>query len=1275
MRSERPEPFVLGELGNDRYVIGRRLGEGAFGVVYEAHDQQRDTVVALKVLRHSDATNLYRFKQEFRRLAQHSHQNLVTLYDLHGQDDRWFFTMELVGGVDFLSHVRGTAITDSQTDPELSTPETPVPQAGRSVFVTQATDSEQALALSDNNVSGGTSFVRKTFGSAGLSASQENRLRHALAQLTQGLEALHVEAMLHRDVKPSNVLVDEHGRVVLLDFGLVTDARDSVDARLVGTPAYMSPEQATGAAANEATDWYAVGVLLYETLVGRLPFEGNAREILAQKLLNVPEHPCTIHRDIPRDLADLAMRLLHVRPEERANGQDILRVLRKHSARPARASRHVYVGREREQGVLESAFARSRHKQLEVVILRGKSGTGKSMLVRRFLDKVREQNPSAVLLAGQCYEQETVPFEALDSVVDALAQYLTSLDRSSVETLLPTNVGALAAIFPVLRRVDAIALASDSTELALDPVELRASATQALAWILRNIAYNFALVVSIDNLHWGDADSTVVLDALLRATVLQSILFVATVRTEDGDPVGPARLFTAANAQRAGYALHDLEIESLSEQDAMAVALAQLGDASDEQRERARVIASESGGNPYFIDVLARHMTASPDDEGIKTRDQLDEVLWNSAQRLDSASLRLLECVAIAGSPLPFRALRRAASLGADASTSLARLRAKRFVRVRRSSTTELLECHHDRVRVAISSRLSAFDRQQRHRSLAHVLAEDTSTDPDVLAQHFEGAAEPERAAHYTILAADRAFGALAFDRAARLYLRAISLWAELSNERVMLLRERAGESLANAGRGKDAATQYLLAAQGAEELKALRLRLAAADPLLRSGYIDEGIEQLKLVLAALKIDYPATPQRALAALLWTRAKLTLRGDHYTPRAEATLSARELIVTDATRAAAQGLALVDNIRGAAFNAIHYLSALELGEPYRVARASAIEVGFYSTNGSSARRRTGASIERAMSRARACDNPHAVGITWMIRGISACMEGRFVDTVRDCDTAAEILRERCVSPWDLAQSEFYSLVGRSWLGEYAGLKQRAQAQIDHSEGRGDLFAATSLLTYIAFQPLLAAGQVGAAREMIDEAIGRWSRSGFYVQHWWALKAHASCDLYEGDGARALARLQSRWRELEQSLLLRVQYARVEALQLRARASVSAALEAKGTRREKLLSNALADAGVLQAEGASWSQGLGALIAASVYAQRGHADRTLEQLAMAERKCLSSDLRVHHAVAKYLRAKWVGGEAQQPVRLWASELATASGARSIDDLVTWLAGSRW
>ena len=124
-------------------------------------------------------------------------------------------------------------------------------------------------------------------------------MRPALRQLAEGVHALHEMGKLHRDIKPSNVLVTDEGRVVLLDFGLVEDINPELhETLLAGTPDYMSPEQGAQSKISKASDWYSVGVMLYQALTGRLPFRGKFFEVMTQKQTREPIQAREINPDI-----------------------------------------------------------------------------------------------------------------------------------------------------------------------------------------------------------------------------------------------------------------------------------------------------------------------------------------------------------------------------------------------------------------------------------------------------------------------------------------------------------------------------------------------------------------------------------------------------------------------------------------------------------------------------------------------------------------------------------------------------------------------------------------------------------------------------------------------------------------------------------------------------------------------------------------------------------------------------------------------------------------
>ncbi|MCA9661451.1 MAG: serine/threonine protein kinase, partial [Myxococcales bacterium] len=239
----------------DRFEIVRRLGAGAMGLVYEVTDPRTGGHLALKTVRTHNPRALALFKREFRSLARVTHPNLVSLYELGRDDNTFFFTMELIRGVTLLRYLWGSD----------------EPPPGR--------DQLPASPILDFD-----------------------RLRGVLSQLAAGVAALHDAGKLHRDIKPTNVMVTADGRVVLMDFGFVTDQLGSMlestqGSLVVGTPAFMPPEQSRAERLGAAADWYSVGATLYLALTGQPPYSGlSAAEILLSKETEPPAHPRLLAR-------------------------------------------------------------------------------------------------------------------------------------------------------------------------------------------------------------------------------------------------------------------------------------------------------------------------------------------------------------------------------------------------------------------------------------------------------------------------------------------------------------------------------------------------------------------------------------------------------------------------------------------------------------------------------------------------------------------------------------------------------------------------------------------------------------------------------------------------------------------------------------------------------------------------------------------------------------------------------------------------------------------
>jgi len=1230
----------------DLEILGE-LGGGGQAVVYRAYDRRRGQVVALKVLPRTSPSALYRFKQEFRTLAGVSHPNLVSLYELFSDGQEWSFTMEIVAGVDLLAALR------SEADPALA------------------------------------------------------RLRDAFRQLAQGVVALHDGGHVHRDLKPSNVLMTRAGRVVILDMGIAGELdraglHQSTEPQVIGTVPYMSPEQAAGLPVSPASDWYSVGVMLYEALTGERPFRGGTLAILLDKQNIDPPAPGTLVPGIPDDLNALCIDLLGRDPAARPSDRDVLRRLGGAAAGgPAalaapgygQAPRVPLIGREQHLAALHAALGAVKQGRTVVCSVHGRSGVGKSALIERFLDDCAagadaDTAAAPVVLAGRCYEQESVPYKAFDSLVDALSRYLRRLPRWEAEALLPRDVQLLGRVFPVLRRVAAVGEAPHRSLEIPDQQELRQRAFSALRELLARLGDRRPLVLAIDDLQWADVDSAVLLSDLLRPPDPPILLLLACYRSEEtaSNPFLQALSSTSSSLDR-----RELAIEPLSRMQASDLARTLLGRASDDPAATAATdvdaIARESGGNPFYVAELVAFaqsgartkLSASAASPAIA----LDQVLWARVVRLPEPARRLLEVIAVSGRPLTQTAACRAVELGQDERAALAVLRSGRLIRSAGTSGAtsiaerEVIETYHDRVRETLVAHLTPEVRANCHERLALALLASGETDPETLAVHFQGANQPERAAAYFARGADQAAETLAFDRAAKLYRLALEMQPGQGpdQEDHRRLRTRLGDALAGAGRGAEAAREYLAARQGAAVTEALELERRAAMQFLISGHVDLGIAVLRSVLHAVGMTLPSSPRSALRSLILSRLRLRLRpgGIGFRERPAGAVSSEELSRIDICWAAVAGLSLVAPLPAAVFQTRNLLLALRAGEPYRVARALAMQAFHTASAGGRSRRRTLRFLQAADTLAARVGHPHALGMVALASGVAAYCCGRWKEAHAACEQATEIFRSRCTGvAWELTTARLISLPSLVWMGDHPEAFRRLHLHRQEAQERGELYGLATIGAF-GVHERLEADDPEQARADLAEVMRVWSRQGYYMQHMEELWMESHIDLYREDGGAAWDRMTRQWPNLQRSLLMRVQLIRIGMRHLRARCALAkaVALGIGSGEAQALLDAALRDARRVERESMPWGNALAQLIHAAVAAGRGDRAGAAATLESAVAHLESCDMRNLAAVSRRRRGELIGGDLGRALVDQGNSWMTAQKIQNLDRYTAMLA----
>lgn len=1140
--------------GTDRLLIRRSIGSGSFGMVFEAFDHERQGVVALKTLTNMGPEALLQFKREFRALADLSHPNLVGLFELFAEESRAYFTMELVDGLPFAAWVReesrlpkGSPTSRHRTVAEGLPGRLLNIQSSHDQSALQAEDMATWLSDSDRTLS-----VPLT--GPGRPVRDPERLRAAASQLVEGVYALHGAGKLHRDLKSNNVLIAADGRVVILDFGLVLDLAPQdmwalgAPTKLVGTPSHMAPEQGATGVATEASDWYSVGVMLYESLSGRLPFQGSPMELIQAK--NEMEAPSLVELapGVPEDLAALTMALLKRNPAARPEAAEIRarlgRGLIPEVSAPSTV-RRALVGREAEMAGLLEAFEAVEAGEARTVLLHGSSGLGKTFLVRRFLRTLQQDHPRAVLLFGRCYEQESVPFKAVDGLIDALSQILRYLPAQEVEALLPRHIHALAKLFPVLQQVGAIARAGARVAEIRDPQELRRRAFGALRDLLARLGESRPLALVIDDLHWGDLDSAALLSELLRPPDPPRILMVLCYRSEE-EETAPALTALLPELRQQGVAMAEFNLARLSQESAEVLARSLVDDPA-----RAEEIVREAGGNPLFIGELARAPAAPAGAAaaGTDVGTAFDRALLARVDALPVKSRDVLRLLAVAGYPVEWETLRRAARIDPSGADPFAPLRTARLARIRGVPGRRILEPYHDRVRESVAASLGAEDAKTCHLSLAAALEASSRPDTQALAFHYGEAGLSDRAAHYAARAGAEAEAALAFERAAEFYARSIAL-RDPGDAEVPALRLSMAEALSHAGQSPRAAEAFLEAGRSAEGGASRELRRRAAEELFKSGHLEQALAISKDLLAWAGSRISGSRTSALASLLWSRFRLKRRGFAFTARPAEAIPPETLERLDILFTVAHGLGPYDVFRATDLQAKQLRMALDAGEPQRVMQGLAHETVMRSAEGTTVRAEVQRLLALTTSMAERIGTPDALARAQIVAGLVALNQGQWAACVEFLEKGESMLVTGASYEFHVAQS--FGLRIGVLLGGLQGISRRFHELIQVARHQGDRLMEATLQMAVGTTLLLREDEPEQALKELDAAVALAPPGAFFIANLDHLVHRSDALLYLGRGAECLALLEGSRRALARSLLLRVQVVRISLAEMRARA---------------------------------------------------------------------------------------------------------------------------
>jgi hypothetical protein len=865
--------------GTERYAPIRLIGAGGMGAVYEVEDQSTGARVALKVMLASDAARLLRFKQEFRVVAELCHPNLVRLFDLGQHEGRWFFTMELVRGQDLLEVLHeDTAGRAQDTASETS----------RELSATQL-DATAEDAPRSGEV-GGDRAPR-----TGEPACDPEVLVPLVGQILDALEFLHSRGIVHRDLKPSNLLVDLDGTVRVLDFGLASrvdrTAKISQEGAIVGTLAYLSPEQYRGEGASAASDLYALGCVMFQLLTGELPFQGPPVKALAARVERPPPRVDERVQGAPPALVEIVHRLMAREPGERATIAEVRAALGlgagSFAARAGTsddATRELFVGRQRELSILSGCVERAAAGEVQIAFVAGPSGIGKSALAEVVARRAAQLGFSC--FAGRCYEREQVPFVAFDRVMDAMTLALRRWPAEELDATRPWLL-VLERVFPALGLLTGKGRESAPRPAGVDPRELHRQALDAFRELCASCQRRAPLCFVLDDLQWADDESIELLAATLSGSGGR-LLVLGLYRDEGLRADHPLQRLLRGLEGRATA----LSLPALEPADA-----ARLVEAVTQHRldpKASAALASQADNNPFLVRRLAEHLARHPAGERRPALDEArsaSDLLRAMIGALGPQAEQVLALAATAGGDVAAPLLRASSALeGDELDLALGELLSARFLKAVPPGPDDesalRLDLYHDRIREVVYSGLGEDRRRALHLRLATALeaqAERGERDAESLARHWGGAGDLARRRRYAVEAAEQAAAKLAFVHAARL-LCVATADPEPGEDPLATaaLWERAGHLFEYGGRYVDAARAYQQAQrrwdaapedrEGRAEAR-LRLRGLTGRNLMASGCVAEADEALQSGLALLGLPLERAPARRIAELVSLKAR------------------------------------------------------------------------------------------------------------------------------------------------------------------------------------------------------------------------------------------------------------------------------------------------------------------------------------------------------------------------------------------------------------------
>jgi|GEM_PF-2982649 len=737
-----------------RYRVERFIGAGGMGAVYRVRDLRKDgQVVALKMLTPSasDGQAIQRFRREFYTLSRLSHPNLVAVFESGAHGRSPYFTME---------HLSGWTL-------------------------------ERALASPRSALCAALRHEIPT-------------LMTFLAQVCSALSYIHALGVVHRDLKPSNLMLSRAGgdlRVKLMDMGLAAWGEEidlTKERGLTGTVYYVSPEQVRGTGIDQRSDLYSLGVVLYELLTGRLPFDGEGLAAVALK--HIRETPVPLRQyqpDTPTVLQQVVLTLLEKEPVSRyPSAEELLSALsplegpgpapeiRSLKATPP-LLRPRFVGRAEELAVLRRLLSDASEGRGRLVVLSGEAGIGKTAL----LDEVRAQARLSGfhVLSGAGRGPSQAPLHPL---VEALRGWLQRIENPmrgprAVRSLSPEVRSQVARLLPELApRADASRASGGASELFSGEEGQRL--LNALVRLFSEQARRRRVALFLEDLQEADEQTLAFLTQLTESLDDLPMLTCVSLRTGEAEEVSASLLLRDAERRRVVH----LSLPRLTHAEVVQLVASMLG-GYEVPEPVGRWLFERTEGNPLFAAEMVKALVeggamfvdgealAYMEEQKVGVPGTVQQVIRRRLTGLEAGTAEVLSYGAVIGRSFEFDLL-MAASRGEEMALIDALERLRRAQVVQEEEAKAAYRFTHPMLQEVVYEDIPRERRRQLHREVAEAIerlqAGRTGEVAEVLAHHFSEAREVEKAIPYLKEAGDQAGEFYAISSAIENYEKALRL-------------------------------------------------------------------------------------------------------------------------------------------------------------------------------------------------------------------------------------------------------------------------------------------------------------------------------------------------------------------------------------------------------------------------------------------------------------------------------------------------------------------